>query len=113
MVTLEGTINFALCGLFLISLAALCFIAFSAVTVKYSLTFLNSETKIHIYIQVDVGKTDLITRNHSVITKGIVITRRFLLHTMVYIKLSGLAAWSENCNWYSCMPTNEIVSQFC
>jgi hypothetical protein len=47
MAALEGTMNFALCGLFLISLAALCFIAFSAVTVKYSLTSLKPVTKIH------------------------------------------------------------------
>jgi hypothetical protein len=37
MVALEDTINVALCGLFLLLLAALCFISFSAVTVKYSL----------------------------------------------------------------------------
>jgi len=47
MVTLEGTINFGMCGLFLISLAALCFFAFSAVTVKYSLNFLHKVTKIY------------------------------------------------------------------
>jgi hypothetical protein len=39
MAALEGTINLGLCGLFLLLLAALCFIAFSAVTVKYSVVF--------------------------------------------------------------------------
>jgi hypothetical protein len=38
MAALEGAINFGLCGLFLILLAALCIIAFSAVTVKYYVT---------------------------------------------------------------------------
>jgi hypothetical protein len=38
MAALEDTINLGLFGLFLLMLA-LCFIAFSAVTVKYSLTF--------------------------------------------------------------------------
>jgi hypothetical protein len=38
MAALEGAISFGLCGLFLILLAALCIIAFSAVTVKYALT---------------------------------------------------------------------------
>jgi hypothetical protein len=37
MVALEDTLTFAMCGLFVIILAALCFIAFSAVTVEYSL----------------------------------------------------------------------------
>jgi hypothetical protein len=34
MAALEDALNFGMCGLFLILLAALCFIAFSAVTVK-------------------------------------------------------------------------------
>jgi hypothetical protein len=38
MAALEDTLNFGMCGLFLFLLAALCFIAFSAVTVKYFLT---------------------------------------------------------------------------
>jgi hypothetical protein len=39
MAALEDTLNIGICGLFLLMLAALCVIAFSAVTVKYSLTF--------------------------------------------------------------------------
>ena len=39
MAALEDTLNFGMCGLFLFMLAALCLIAFSAVTVMYSLTF--------------------------------------------------------------------------
>jgi hypothetical protein len=28
----------------------------------------------------------------------------FQCYTSVYPKVSGLAAWSENCKWYSCLP---------
>jgi hypothetical protein len=39
MAALEDTFNIGMGGLFLFLLVALCFIAFSAVTVKYFLTF--------------------------------------------------------------------------
>jgi len=39
MAALEDTLNFGMCGLFLLMLVAICFDAFSAVTVMYSLTF--------------------------------------------------------------------------
>jgi hypothetical protein len=29
---------------------------------------------------------------------------------MVYPKVSGLTAWSENCNWYSSLPLGAVVS---
>jgi hypothetical protein len=32
--------------------------------------------------------------------------------TRVYPKVSGLAAWSENCNWYSCLPLSAVLSLF-
>jgi hypothetical protein len=31
----------------------------------------------------------------------------------VYPKVSGLAAWSGKCKWYSSLPLGEIVSLFC
>jgi hypothetical protein len=31
----------------------------------------------------------------------------------VYPKVSGLAAWSENCKWYSSLPLDAVVSLFC
>jgi hypothetical protein len=34
-------------------------------------------------------------------------------HTRVYPKVSGLAEWSQNCKWYSCLPLNAIVALFC
>ena len=39
MVSLEDTTNSGLCGLFLLMLAVLCFVAFSAVRVKFFHTF--------------------------------------------------------------------------
>jgi hypothetical protein len=54
---------------------------------------------------------------------GMYKTRRFLQshevstevkqNTRVYPKVSGLAAWSENCKWYSSLPLGAIVSLFC
>jgi hypothetical protein len=34
-------------------------------------------------------------------------------YTRVYPKVSGLAAWSENCKWYSSLPLGAVVSLFC
>jgi hypothetical protein len=34
-------------------------------------------------------------------------------HRRVYPKLSGLAACSENCEWYSSLPMSTVVSLFC
>jgi hypothetical protein len=31
----------------------------------------------------------------------------------VYLKVSGLAAWGENCKWYSSLPLCAVVSLFC
>jgi hypothetical protein len=31
----------------------------------------------------------------------------------VYPKVSGLAAWSENCKWYSSLPLGAVVLPFC
>jgi hypothetical protein len=35
------------------------------------------------------------------------------IHTRVYPKVSGLAAWSENSKWCSCLPLGAVVSLFC
>jgi hypothetical protein len=35
------------------------------------------------------------------------------LHTRVYPKVSGLAARSENCKWYSSLPLGVVGSLFC
>jgi hypothetical protein len=36
-----------------------------------------------------------------------------LRRTEVYPKVSGLAACSENCKWYSSLPLGAVVSLFC
>jgi hypothetical protein len=33
--------------------------------------------------------------------------------TGVYPEVSGLAAWSENCKWYSSLPLGAVVSLLC
>jgi hypothetical protein len=33
-------------------------------------------------------------------------------NTRAYPKVSGLAAWSENCKWYNSLPLGAIVSLF-
>jgi hypothetical protein len=30
--------------------------------------------------------------------------------TKVYPKVSGLAAWSENCKWYSSLPLGAVIA---
>jgi hypothetical protein len=37
----------------------------------------------------------------------------FRYNMRVYPKVSGLAAWSENCKWCSYLPLGTIVSVFC
>jgi len=32
--------------------------------------------------------------------------------TMVYPEVSGLAAWSENCKWYSPLPLSAVLLIF-
>jgi hypothetical protein len=34
-------------------------------------------------------------------------------YTRVYPKVSKLAAWSENCKWYSSLPLGAVVFLFC
>jgi hypothetical protein len=38
---------------------------------------------------------------------------KLVFHTRMYPKVAGLAAWSENCKWYSCLPLCAVVSLFC
>jgi len=35
------------------------------------------------------------------------------MYVTVYPKVSGLAAWGENCKWYSSLPLRAVVSLFC
>jgi hypothetical protein len=34
-------------------------------------------------------------------------------YTRMHPTFSGLAAWSENCKWYSSLPLGGVVSLFC
>jgi hypothetical protein len=35
------------------------------------------------------------------------------MNTRVYPEVSGLAAWSKNCKWYSSLPLGAVVLLFC
>jgi hypothetical protein len=49
----------------------------------------------------------------SRIISVIIIRDLIIENTRVYLKVSGLAAWSENCKWYSSVPLVAVVSLFC
>jgi hypothetical protein len=38
---------------------------------------------------------------------------KYANNTRMYAKVSGLAAWNENCKWYSSLPLGAVVSLFC
>jgi hypothetical protein len=38
---------------------------------------------------------------------------QYFNYKKVYPKVSELAAWSENCEWYSSLPLDAVVSLFC
>jgi len=61
-------------------------------------------------INIGQGNLELNERRsyhtHKSILTGTVYTR-------VYPKVSGPAAWSENCKWYSSLPQYAVVSLFC
>jgi hypothetical protein len=41
---------------------------------------------------------------------GVFLKIKVESYRRVYLKVSGLAAWSENCKWYSSLPLGEVVS---
>jgi hypothetical protein len=49
----------------------------------------------------------------SSIQTGDTVYCRKKMHTRVYPKVPGLAAWSENCKWYSSLQLDAVVSLFC
>jgi hypothetical protein len=66
-----------------------------------------------------VARVNVLVRGVLKINRTEII--KFLIHhlmhvttcTRVYPKVSGLAAWSENCKWYSSLPLGAVVSLFC
>jgi hypothetical protein len=48
--------------------------------------------------------------------RGVVLRNRgiflFTSRRRVYPKVSGLAAWSENCKWYGFLPLGAVVALF-
>jgi hypothetical protein len=56
----------------------------------------------------DMGTGGLFTDADAAVTD-----HRPIYNTRVYPKVSGLAAWSENCKRYSSLPLGAVVSLFC
>jgi hypothetical protein len=50
------------------------------------------------------------TRRHN--TEDLELKASKFADQRVYPKVSGLAAWSENCKWYSSLPLGAVVSLF-
>jgi hypothetical protein len=44
---------------------------------------------------------------------GSKVLQNVILSARVYPRVPGLAAWSENCKWYSSLPLGAVVSLFC
>jgi hypothetical protein len=76
-------------------------------------------------ILIDVQSVKLIVSNairclpcytnsfKSLAPSGWCIKIKHVLYTGEYPKVSGLAACSENCKWYSSLPLGAVVSLFC
>jgi hypothetical protein len=63
---------------------------------------------------------DDILRSNKIISHGIMNFQdpkydifAFIFYTNVYPKVSGMAAWSENCKWYNSLPQVAVVSLLC
>jgi hypothetical protein len=46
-------------------------------------------------------------------SENIKLSDSLRINMRVYPKVSGLAAWLENCKWYSSLPLSAVVSLFC
>jgi hypothetical protein len=58
-------------------------------------------------------KLRTICDNVNVASSGNINTNTWMQNTRMYPKVPGLAAWSENCKWYSSLPLVAVVSLFC
>jgi hypothetical protein len=48
----------------------------------------------------------------TLLTAVLLVLYCYVLIKKVYPKVSGLAAWRENCKWYSSLPLGAVVSLF-
>jgi hypothetical protein len=58
----------------------------------------------------DLGQKSGVHTQNLFACSGRALARKL---TRVYPKVSGLAAWSKNCKWYSSLPLDAVVSLFC
>jgi hypothetical protein len=52
------------------------------------------------------------THIHTYVCMYVCMYVRTYVYTRVYTKVSGLAAWSENCKWYSSLSLGTVISYF-
>jgi len=78
MAALEDTLNIGMCGLFLLLLAASCFVAFSAVTVKYLHFDINYLEFVYYYLYFEVN-TNIIDYHPFITEFGVTV----LLNVMI------------------------------
>jgi hypothetical protein len=82
----------------------------------YEFTFLSSTGKdCEAYVIFRILFSVYQTINRLAITKNSYTTEcsQGSKSIRVYPKVSGLAAWSENCKWYSSLPLGAVISLFC
>jgi hypothetical protein len=87
---------------------------------NFTFTLFNTLNELQIHRQTDRQtdsfwnmETDSVTRSNSAASRITTATIKTCSPYEVYPKLSGLAAWTENCKWYSCVPLGALVSLFC
>jgi len=49
---------------------------------------------------------------HGLFSYVSIFTDVLEIRTRVYLKVSGLAAWNENCKWYSSLSLGAVLALF-
>jgi hypothetical protein len=72
----------------------------------------NQSVFVHPNYRVEMRLPSLYLKHTHVHTCARAHTHTYAHYTRVYKKVSGLAAWRENCKWYSSLPLGAVVSLF-
>jgi hypothetical protein len=60
----------------------------------------------------EVTKTPVLLLATAMVCQFTAASETGIVNTRVYPKAPGLAAWSENCKWYSFLPLDTVLSLF-
>jgi hypothetical protein len=78
---------------------------------RIKLSYVVRQVQFHTsYYDLDADEIEFSSLSGTVKCSIRILTR---MPTRVYPKVSGLAAWSENCKWYSSLPLGAVVSLIC